>query len=311
MDGEEYNTYKTNPLNRDTDGDVLGDGAEVLVHSTNALKSDTDDDGLNDHAEITQHGTSPIKADTDDDELTDGSEINETRTDPKKPDSDSDGLTDGEEVAEHKTDPKKMDTDGGTVADGLEIERGTDPLDASDDVEKVAVDTDRDGLTDEDEVNIHKTNPRKMDTDGGTIADGLEVERGTDPLDAEDDMPKQEVLIFEMDKPVVLPGIQFEFNKAVIKPESESVLIQAYTSLNDHPEIFVEISGHTDAIGSDEYNQKLSERRAESVRQWMLNKGIAPNRLTAVGYGESRPIASNDTEEGRALNRRIEFKRTQ
>ena len=99
-----------------------------------------------------------------------------------------------------------------------------------------------------------------MDTDGGTIADGLEVERGTNPLNAKDDMPPTpapQVLVFELDKPVVLPGIQFEFNKAVIKPESESVLIQAYNSLNDHPEIEVEISGHADAIGSDEYNQQL------------------------------------------------------
>ena len=306
-DGEEYDTYKTNPLNRDSDDDELGDGSEAQVHSTNALKPDSDMDGLNDYAEVAQHKTSPIKADTDDDGLTDGREIDETKTDPTKPDSDGDGLTDGAEVTTHKTNPTKLDTDGGTVADGLEVERRSDPLKASDDVEKAPEDSDRDGLTDADEINKHRTNPHKMDTDGGTIADGLEVERGSDPLNPDDDVP---VIVFELDKPVVLPGIQFEFNKAVIKPESESVLIQAYSSLNDHPEIEVEISGHADAIGSDEYNRELSARRAESVRQWMINKGIAANRLTSVGYGESRPIASNDTEEGRALNRRIEFKRT-
>jgi outer membrane protein OmpA-like peptidoglycan-associated protein len=117
-------------------------------------------------------------------------------------------------------------------------------------------------------------------------------------------------MVFELNKPVVLPGIQFEFNKAVIKPESESVLIQAYSSLNDHPEISVEIGGYADAIGSDVYNASLSARRAESVRQWMINKGISATRITSNGYGESGPIATNDTEEGRALNRRIEFKRT-
>lgn len=309
-DGEEYNTYKTNPLRRDTDNDKLGDGAEAQVHGTDALKADTDDDGLGDAAEISQHETNPTKPDSDADKLSDGREISETSTNPNKADTDGDGLTDGDEVMIHRTNPLKLDTDGGTIADGLEIERRTDPLVASDDVEKAPDDTDRDGLTDNDEINRYKTDPRKMDTDRGTVADGLEVERGTNPLDPDDDLPPKEVLIFELDKPVVLPGIQFEFNKAVIKPESESVLIQAYNSLHDHPEIVVEISGHADAIGSDEYNRDLSARRAESVRQWMINKGIAANRLTSIGYGESQPVASNDTEEGRALNRRIEFKRT-
>jgi outer membrane protein OmpA-like peptidoglycan-associated protein len=311
-DGEEYNTYKTNPLNRDTDGDGLGDGAEVHIYDTDPNKKDTDGDGLTDYEEIVQYKTNPLKSDTDADGLSDKSEISEYKTDPNKYDTDGDGLSDGDEVNKYKTDPLKMDTDGGTVPDGLEVERGTNPLLASDDVVKVAKDSDGDGLTDEDEINKYHTNPNKMDTDGGTIADGLEVERGTNPLDPKDDMPPTpapQVLVFEMDKPVVLPGIQFEFAKAVIKPESESILIQAYNSLNDHKEIVVEISGHADAIGSDEANRLLSERRAESVRQWMINKGIEANRLTSVGYGESRPVASNDTEEGRALNRRIEFKR--
>jgi outer membrane protein OmpA-like peptidoglycan-associated protein len=312
-DGDEYYTYHTNPLIRDTDGDGLGDGAEVHIYNTDPNKPDTDGDGLTDFAEVTKYTTNPLKTDTDGDGLSDSVEVLEYKTDPNKSDTDGDGLADGLEVNKYHTDPLKMDSDGGTVADGLEVERHSNPLDASDDVEKVAMDSDHDGLTDVDEVTKYHTDPHKMDTDGGTIADGLEVERGTNPLDPTDDMPPApapQVMVFELDKPVVLPGIQFEFNKAIIKPESESVLIQAYNSLHDHAEIVVEISGHADAIGSDEANRLLSQRRAESVRQWMVNKGIAPNRLTAVGYGESRPVASNDTEEGRALNRRIEFKRT-
>jgi outer membrane protein OmpA-like peptidoglycan-associated protein len=312
-DGEEYNTYHTDPLKFDTDGDGLGDGAEVKTYNTDPHKTDTDGDGLSDYAEIVQDNTSPLKMDSDDDGLNDNVEITQYKTDPNKSDTDGDGLSDGDEVNKYKTDPLKMDTDGGTVPDKLEVERGTNPLDSADDVKKEFVDTDHDGLSDADEISKYHTDPKKMDTDGGTIADGLEVERGTNPLDPKDDMPKApppQVMIFEMNKPVVLPGIQFEFNKAVIKPESEAVLIQAYNSLKDHPEIEVEISGHADAIGSNEANQILSGKRAESVRQWMINKGIAANRLTAIGYGETRPVASNDTEEGRALNRRIEFKRT-
>jgi outer membrane protein OmpA-like peptidoglycan-associated protein len=312
-DSEEYNTYHTNPLVKDTDGDGLGDGAEVKTYNTDAKKADTDGDGLSDFAEVSQYKTNPLKEDTDADGLSDNREIAETKTDPIKFDTDGDGLSDGDEVNKHKTDPLKQDTDGGTVPDGLEVERGTNPMLASDDVKKEFVDTDHDGLSDDDEINKYRTNPKKMDSDGGTISDGMEVERGTNPLDPADDMPKApppQVMVFELNKPVVLPGIQFEFNKAVIKPESEAVLIQAYNSLKDHPEIEVEISGHADAIGSNEANQVLSGKRAESVRQWMINKGIAAARLTAVGYGETRPVASNDTEEGRALNRRIEFKRT-
>jgi OmpA-OmpF porin, OOP family len=71
--------------------------------------------------------------------------------------------------------------------------------------------------------------------------------------------------------------------------------------------VVVEVAGHTDSIGTEEYNQGLSERRAESVRAYLESKGISATRLTARGYGELQPIASNDTEEGRAQNRRSEM----
>jgi outer membrane protein OmpA-like peptidoglycan-associated protein len=237
--------------------------------------------------------------------LTDGDEVLKYHTDPLLTDTDGDGLSDFAEVTQYHTNPLNKDTDGDGLSDSAEVmQYHTDPNKA---------DTDGDGLADGLEVNKYHTDPLKMDTDGGTVPDGLEVERGTDPLSSADDMPAApapQVMMFELDKPVVLPGIQFEFNKAVIKPESEAVLIEAYNSLHDHADIQVEISGHADAIGSVEANQLLSQRRAESVRQWMINKGIVADRLVAVGYGKSHPIASNDTEEGRAQNRRIEFKRT-
>ena len=78
--------------------------------------------------------------------------------------------------------------------------------------------------------------------------------------------------------------------------------------MRKNPSMSVEIQGHTDSIGSDEYNQKLSERRAQSVLEYFVGQGIAKNRLTAVGYGESQPIASNETEAGRAKNRRVQLK---
>jgi len=81
-------------------------------------------------------------------------------------------------------------------------------------------------------------------------------------------------------------------------------------TLKDYAEMTLMIKGHTDSVGSDEYNLGLSDRRANSVRQYLVNQGIDPSRLSSKGYGEAEPIAPNNTDEGRAKNRRIEFYRT-
>ncbi|MFJ4134694.1 OmpA family protein, partial [Pseudomonas cyclaminis] len=73
-----------------------------------------------------------------------------------------------------------------------------------------------------------------------------------------------------------------------------------------YPATNVEVAGHTDSVGPDAYNQKLSQRRADAVKQVLVKDGVAPSRVTAVGYGESRPVADNATEAGRAVNRRVE-----
>ncbi|MEO0185360.1 MAG: DUF2012 domain-containing protein [candidate division WOR-3 bacterium] len=118
----------------------------------------------------------------------------------------------------------------------------------------------------------------------------------------------QMIRIFREGSSIVLYGVEFEFNKADIKPESYPVLDDAARILTMHPEIDVEIQGHTDDIGSDAYNLKLSQKRAESVRQYLIDVHmIEPVRLIPVGYGERRPIADNLTEQGRQKNRRVEF----
>jgi outer membrane protein OmpA-like peptidoglycan-associated protein len=106
----------------------------------------------------------------------------------------------------------------------------------------------------------------------------------------------------------VLLGINFDFNKANIKPEALPIMYHAAEVLLANPDIKVEIQGHTDNIGSDGYNQKLSERRAQTVRDFLVAKGVAANRLTTVGFGETRPVLDNNTPQNRELNRRIEFK---
>jgi len=99
-------------------------------------------------------------------------------------------------------------------------------------------------------------------------------------------------------------------NKSDITPESEQILMKALKTLQTYPDISVEISGHTDNVGSNSSNQKLSQRRTDSVKGWFVSKGIPADRITAVGYGEEKPRVANDTAENKRLNRRIEFTRT-
>ncbi|MCX7797844.1 MAG: OmpA family protein [Melioribacter sp.] len=106
----------------------------------------------------------------------------------------------------------------------------------------------------------------------------------------------------------ILVGVNFEFNSAKITPESYPILYDAAKTLLQNPNLNVEIQGYTDNIGSEAYNKKLSQKRAEAVKNYLISKGVSANRLKAVGYGEANPIGDNNTAEGRAMNRRIEFK---
>ncbi len=106
----------------------------------------------------------------------------------------------------------------------------------------------------------------------------------------------------------VLIGVNFDFNRASLKPESVPVLYNAAEILLTHPNIKVEIQGYTDNIGSEKANQRLSLERANTVKNFLVAKGVDASRITTAGMGEADPIMSNKTAEGRALNRRIEFK---
>jgi|GEM_PF-2066294 len=120
--------------------------------------------------------------------------------------------------------------------------------------------------------------------------------------------PKVEEKVVVETQSIVLNNIFYDFDKATLRPESDPELEKVYAFLSQYPELKVELSGHTDALGSDKYNEKLSRKRAQTVVTYMINKGIAKDRIVAKGYGESKPIASNDTDEGRQINRRTELK---
>ncbi len=107
---------------------------------------------------------------------------------------------------------------------------------------------------------------------------------------------------------LVLRGVNFDFDKSDIRADARPILDAAATTLNEDPGVRVAVEGHTDSMGSEEYNMSLSQRRAESVVDYLVSAGVSRGRLEAVGMGESNPVASNDTEDGRAQNRRVELR---
>lgn len=143
------------------------------------------------------------------------------------------------------------------------------------------------------------------DSDRDGVADGIDECPGTlpgtvvNPQGCPVDLTAQ-----------VIKGVNFETDSAVLLPESKAILDETAMSLKamEDPNVLIEIGGHTDPIGTKDYNLTLSQQRAESVRQYLVGKGVEGSRLQARGYGESQPVASNDTEAGRAQNRRVEFR---
>jgi|TARA_R110000765_G_scaffold350811_1_gene440818 outer membrane protein OmpA-like peptidoglycan-associated protein len=103
-------------------------------------------------------------------------------------------------------------------------------------------------------------------------------------------------------------NVTFAVDSSAISPAFQSTLSNVADTLSRYEKSYVDVLGHTDSTGSDAYNQALSERRAESVANFLANSGVQRARLATKGYGESQPIASNSTEEGRAANRRVEIK---
>jgi OOP family OmpA-OmpF porin len=108
-------------------------------------------------------------------------------------------------------------------------------------------------------------------------------------------------------RPMVLPGLFFEFNRATLLPEAEALLEQVAVWLRQNPTVTVEVRGHTDSVGTDEQNLRLSQMRAEVVRNFLIARGVEPQRITAIGLGRTQPIDSNETPIGRARNRRVEL----
>lgn len=170
---------------------------------------------------------------------------------------------------------------------GIEI-----PLFAEEEVEVAAVET---------EVQVVEVSTGLKDSDG----DGI-----IDDKDQCPDTPAGERVDGNgcpLGKVIALNGVTFEFNMTRLRPDAQTILDLATDILKKYPDMQVEVAGHTDSIGADAYNQKLSEGRAGAVRDYFVEKGVT-NTLTVKGYGEAEPVSDNDTEEGRERNRRVELR---
>lgn len=277
-------------------------GLGLTFTGSDICNTDMDKDGLT-YCREEQIGTDPNNPDTDGDGLKDGPEVEQYKTNPLNKDTDGDSLNDGDEVMKYSTNPLNKDSDSDELTDGDEIQKYlTLPNNA---------DTDSDGLKDGAEVLTHKTDPKMVDTDLGSIGDGVEVGRGTNPLNRADDVPPAPVVEerVKVGQVITLEGINFATNSYEISSLAEDKLEIALSSLRDNPAVEVEIIGHTDNTGGRDHNMQLSLNRAESVKQWFVSQGIAASRITTIGMGPDDPISSNDSEEGRFQNRRIDFKR--
>ncbi|MFP4137986.1 MAG: OmpA family protein [Halomonas sp.] len=143
---------------------------------------------------------------------------------------------------------------------------------------------------------------------GAAAAALLCADRSPEPEPEPEPMPEPEPEPEPEFEPVTLQSdVTFAFDSAELRSGAESELNEVADTLNDNPEVRVTIAGHTDSVGSNEYNLGLSEERAASVASYLESQGVAEDRMRTVGYGEERPVATNETDEGRAQNRRVEI----
>lgn len=208
------------------------------------------------------------------------------------------------------------DTDGDGIADFKDECTGT-PRHAWVDDQGCPTDEDADGVVDGlDRCLDTPANARvdargcPIDSDGDGVYDGIDRCQQTSPSVQVDEWGcevAQKPATIE--RKIVLHSINFSSGQADILPSSYPALDDVATSLRDNPQVRMEVRGYADSMGPESYNLKLTQDRAAAVRNYLIEQGVEPSRLRARGYGESEPIASNDTSEGRAMNRRVEFHR--
>lgn len=300
---------------RDSDGDGVPDSRDQCSATpagapvdANGCPLDADRDGVYDNADRcpnTPAGT-PVTADGC----------------PR--DSDGDGVTDNNDRCANTpagtpvtADGCPRDSDGDGVSDNNDRCPNT-PAGTAVTAEGCPRDTDGDGVLDANDRCANTPAGTRVDANGCPIpvdADGDGV-RDTDdrcpntPAGTRVDARGCQLVFEEGQRNIVLQGVTFETGRAVLTAESQTILDRVAESLVASPEVNVEVQGHTDNTGSLATNNRISQSRADAVRQYLISKGVAANRLTARGYGPSQPKVPNTTAAGRAENRRVELRRT-
>ena len=210
-----------------------------------------------------------------------------------------------------------LDSDGDGVPDYLDKCPGT-PKGVAVNAEGCPLDSDGDGVPDtrdkcpDTPAGMKVNEDGCPDSDGDGVYDNYDKCPGTPrgvPVDANGCPPAGIEAVG--DEWVIRGNVLFDVNKWDLKPEGMAILDQAAAFLVKNSQWHVEIQGHTDSTGPADWNQTLSQRRAESAMKYLISRGVPVARLTAKGYGPSDPVASNDTREGRALNRRVDFRPTE
>ncbi len=227
-------------------------------------------------------------------------------------DTDGDGVEDGSDrcpntPAGARVDSSgcELDSDGDGVKDSRDRCPGT-PAGVRVDANGCGVDSDGDGVTDGKDMCPGTPKGAKVD------ARGCELDGDKDGVvDRLDECPNSragaqvDIKGCEIKDKIELPGVNFESNSDRLLPGAESVLNDAAATLHKNPTIRVDVEGHTDSDGAADYNESLSARRATTVHDYLVARGVAGDRMTVRGYGESRPIADNTTSVGKAQNRRV------
>jgi outer membrane protein OmpA-like peptidoglycan-associated protein len=231
-------------------------------------------------------------------------------------DNDGDGMVDKADACPNE--PGAIESRGCPVldrdGDGVGDDKDACPAVAGLKVLGGCPDTDQDGLPDNEDKCPDRAGAKEnggcpdADTDGDTIVDRVDkcpAQFGPPP----EGCPKRYTLVeVKREKIDIKQQVHFATAKHRVLPDSYKLLNQVVQVLNDFPKMRISIEGHTDSVGGEAMNMRLSERRAEAVLDYLVSKGISPDRLDAVGYGPTKPIASNKTAIGRAKNRRTEFR---
>jgi OOP family OmpA-OmpF porin len=209
------------------------------------------------------------------------------------------------------------DSDGDGVVDGVDQCPDT-PAGTTVDETGCAADSDGDGVVDDADqcpatppgTVVNSRGCPDQDSDGDGVMDSQDLCPNTAPGQNVDTVGCPILFVVEQGvrQPLVLKGVQFRSGRSALTDESFAALDEVAASLLAHPEVRIEIGGHTDNTGRRSVNMRLSRERANAVKAYLARKGVDPGRMVAVGYGPDQPIASNDTPEGRAQNRRVELK---